>query len=93
MTIFETDRLEVREMINQDFVFFTELLSDPEIIEPIPQPKWSEEDIKNKFLDFTNYSVDPLLKDKVICGVCEKGKDELIGLCDFLTNDETMYEV
>ena len=41
--IFQTERLTVKEMQKADFDFFTELVSAPEIIEPIPQKKWSDE--------------------------------------------------
>jgi RimJ/RimL family protein N-acetyltransferase len=93
ITRFKTNRLDVREMNKDDFNFFIELLSAPEIIAPIPQIKWSDEKIKTKFIDFTNYASDPLEKKEVIWGVYEKGKNELIGLCAFLTNDENHREV
>lgn len=93
MIIFKTDRLEIREMKEVDLLFFIELLSAPEIIEPIPQPKWTEEEIINKFKDFIDYPINPKTKDKVIWGVYEKDKNELIGLCAFLTNDEDQREI
>lgn len=93
MTIFQTDRLAVREMQAVDLPFFTELLSAPEIVDPIPQKPWPEEEIINKFQNFTDYPIDPNTREIVVWGVYEQGKTELIGLCAFLTNDEGQREI
>ena len=93
MTIFKTERLDVKQMSKEDLNFFIELLSAPEIIEPIPQPKWTEEEILNKFKDFTDSPADPKIKEQVIWGVYEKDKKELIGLCALLTNDENQRKI
>ncbi|UTW67082.1 GNAT family N-acetyltransferase [bacterium SCSIO 12643] len=85
--IFNTDRLEVRELQPSDKDFFIELLSAPEIINPIPQPQWSTEDILKKFESSINYSPSPELCNQVIWGIYETDKTELIGLCALLTND------
>lgn len=93
MTIFNTERLQVKELEEKDKEFFIELLSAPEIIEPIPQVKWPMEEILAKFKDFSTYAENPLSKEKVIWGVYEKGKSELIGFCGLLTNDENQREI
>lgn len=93
MVIFDTERLRIKELEEKDREFFIELLSAPEIIELIPQAKWSVDEILVKFKDFTNYPKDPLLKEKVIWGVYEEDMTELIGLCAFLTNDENQREI
>jgi ribosomal-protein-alanine N-acetyltransferase len=93
MTIFTTDRLTIKELKEEDLPFFIELLSAPEIIEPIPQPKWTEEEILTKFNNFRNYSSDPTTVKTAVWGVYEKGKHELIGLCALLTNDENQREI
>ena len=80
----------VKEMDETDLGFFIELMSEPEIIEPIPQPKWTLAEIQSKFKDFRNYSSAPLTKEKVIWGVYEKDKNELIGLCAFLKHKNIM---
>jgi [ribosomal protein S5]-alanine N-acetyltransferase len=76
--LFATNRLEICELTEKDKIFFVELLSNPEIINPIPQPKWSYTEIEEKFEDFRNYAINPLEKEKVLWGVYEKGTDELI---------------
>lgn len=91
--IFTTERLLITEFEEKDKGFFIELLSAPEIIDPIPQPKWSIETIQDKFNTFTQYPQDPKLAEKVAWGVFEKDKPELIGLCALLTNDENQREI
>jgi uncharacterized protein YjgD (DUF1641 family) len=44
----------VKNLEIKDKEFFIELLSDSEIIDPIPQPKFSENEILNKFSDSLN---------------------------------------
>ena len=80
-------------MKEEDLHFFIELLSAPEIIKPIPQPKLPEEKVILKFKASIDYSADPRTKDKVIWGVYESDKKELIGLCALLTNDENQREI
>ncbi|AZQ64767.1 N-acetyltransferase [Flammeovirga pectinis] len=93
MIIFKTERLEIRQVTKKDLDFFIELMSAPEIIDPIPQPKLAPEVIIQRFNNVTDYSIAPLLKEKVIWGVYESGKDELIGLCAFLTNEDENREI
>lgn len=93
MNLFTTDRLEIREMTEDDLELFIELLSAPEIIAPIPQPQWTRAEIKSKFKIFTDYPANPNSKEKVTWGVYEKGEKELIGLCAYLTNDESQREL
>lgn len=93
LMIFTTKRLLINELEEKDKDFFIELLSAPEIIEPIPQPKWSIETIQEKFNTFTQQSQDPNLAEKVAWGVFERDKTELIGLCALLTNDENQREI
>lgn len=89
--IFQTPRLDIKKLTEKDFLFYTELVSDPEIINPVPQQKWSEEEISNRFERFTNYDSDN--NETIVLGAFEKGKDELIGLCALLTNDENEREI
>lgn len=80
-------------MQTNDRAFFIELLSAPEIINPVPQPRFTEDEILEKFQVFIDYPEEPLQREKVVWGVYEKGKSELIGLCALLTNDEHQREI
>ena len=72
---------------------FSELLSDPKIIEPIPQPKFTENQILEKFTENLNVTKRKLEKEKCVCGIFEKGNSEMIGLALFLINDESEKEL
>ena len=54
MKIFETERLVIKTIENKDQKDFFELLSDPKIIEPIPQPKFLENQMLKKFSESLN---------------------------------------
>ncbi|MDX2362723.1 MAG: GNAT family N-acetyltransferase [Crocinitomicaceae bacterium] len=93
MELFATDRLSVREFTSIDIDYFIELLSDPEIRRPVPQPTWSEDKINSMFEEFCDYEKDPLTKERSAWGVFESSKTELIGLCALLTNDDGQREL
>lgn len=87
MRIFETKRLVIKSLESKDQNNFIELLSDPRIIDPIPQLKLSEIQILEKFTESLNLKVSVLEKEKCACGIFEKGNPEMIELCLFLTNN------
>lgn len=93
MTLFETERLIVKRLENKDQVDFVELFSDPKIIEPIPQPKPTEEELSEEFSQSLNLKESILEREKCMCGIFKKGNPEMIGLCLFLTNDEHEKEL
>lgn len=93
MEVFETNRLVVRTLESKDQNNFIELLSDPKIIEPIPQSKLSESQILDKFYENLDLTWSDLQREKYTCGIFEKGNPEMIGLCLFLTNDENDREL
>lgn len=88
MIIFHTSRLTVKQLTIKDKSYFRELLSDPEVITLVPQKPLTEYEIEQRFTVFTQYGYNPIHSDKTIWGIFEKGKDELIGLCALLTNDD-----
>jgi ribosomal-protein-alanine N-acetyltransferase len=45
MILFETERLTVRRIESKDKKYFTELFTNPRIIEPIPQKACTENQI------------------------------------------------
>lgn len=93
MIIFKTERLTVRKLSITDKDFFTELLSNPDIIDPIPHKAYPQEEIDNRFQEFL--SVSSAIKENKtnVWGITENGKNELIGLCLFLTNNENDREL
>jgi len=93
MKIFETERLVIKSLEKDDFLVFVELLSDPKIIDPIPQPRFTERDILDRFNRNLNIIDSVLNMEKCVCGIFEKGNSEMIGLCLFLTNNENEKEL
>ena len=92
MKIFETERLVIKTIENKDQKDFFELLSDPKIIEPIPQPKFLENQMLKKFSESLNLK-SVLEIERCACGIFEKENPEMIGLALFLTNDENEKEL
>lgn len=93
MEIFRTNRLIVKPLEENDKAFFIELLSEPKIIEPIPQAKLPKEEVLKIFAGFVNFKGNVLEKEKLACGIFEIGNPELIGLCLFLVNEEKEKEL
>lgn len=93
MEMFETKKLVVRSLEGKDKSYFIELLSDPKIIDPIPQLTLTEVQILDKFHEHLNLEWEDLHREKYICGIFEKDNPEMIGLCLFLTNDENDKEL
>ena len=87
MLIFETDRLIVKKRKPQYQSFFVELFSDPDIIDPIPQPQLNIAQVLDRFVENPRWQ-SPLEREKSACGIFEKGNPEMIGPVLFLTNDE-----
>lgn len=86
--VFETENLIIKEIERKDKINFSRLLSDVAIVSPIPQPPFSEVEIKEKFSKVINSSVN-IIGDRItILGVYVKNEVNLIGLCAFLTNNE-----
>ncbi len=93
MIIFKTARLTVRTLEKGDKEFFTELLSNPEIIAPIPHKVYPKEEIDNRFQEFLSATSEILDQKRNVWGITEIGKNELIGLALFLTNNENDREL
>jgi len=91
--IFNTKRLRVRQFIANDKDHFIELLSDPEIINPVPQRKFSAEEISQQFKDFSSYANNVLKEKRTVWAITKINQSEVIGLCALLTNDEDDREL
>ncbi|MGK0363251.1 MAG: ribosomal-protein-alanine N-acetyltransferase [Saprospiraceae bacterium] len=88
MIIFQTPRLYIRTFNPRDKKYFIELVTKLEIINPVPQAPMKADEIEEKFTSATNPKGTILENEKSIWAICEKGREEVIGLCALLTNDE-----
>lgn len=88
--IFETSRLYVRPLENQDESTFFELMSNPNVMALIPQKPFSKEESAAKLTEL-------ILLEKTsetkIWALCKKGNTDLIGICGVLKNDEQEDEI
>ena len=91
--IFQTKRLIIRKLVQEDEIYFKELFSAPEIIDPIPDKRGSEAEILELFNSFKNSDENILNNKNNVWGITEKNNSDLIGLCLFLTNDENDREL
>jgi ribosomal-protein-alanine N-acetyltransferase len=93
MLLFETPRLIIRSLKTTDRIFFTELLTDQNILELIPQIASSESQISERFDSNLNLKLTDLKNRKCVCGIFEKGNPEMVGLSLFLINDSNGKEL
>jgi [ribosomal protein S5]-alanine N-acetyltransferase len=88
--IFETTRLFVRPLNKKDEAAFYELMSNPNVMNPIPQKPLNKQESATKLgelivLEKTSHTR--------IWSLCKKGNNDLIGICGVLKNDEKEDEI
>lgn len=88
--IFETERLLVRKLNENDSDSFFELMSNPNVMNPIPQKVFSRIESDSKLTELISLEKSSELK---IWSLTEKGKNTLIGFCGFLKNNENDDEI
>ena len=93
MKIFETQRLIIRRLEVGDKEYFSELFTDPKILERIPQTAFTENQITDRFSKNLNLELADLNNNNFDCGIYERGKTELIGLSLFLINENNDKEL
>ena len=88
--IFKTERLQIRALEADDANLFFEMMSDPSVMDPIPQKVFSRNESDSKLAELIEMEAG---SDTRIWCMTEKGKDNLIGICGFLKNDENDEEL
>ena len=74
MKIFETQRLIIRRLEIGDKEYFTELFTDPKILERIPQIAFTENQITDRFSKNLNLELADLNNNNFDCGIYEGEK-------------------
>ena len=84
--IFETERLHVRKVSLEDKDAFFDLMSNPNVMNPIPRPVMT----KNESDAFLNKLLHATLNDSFaeVWSIVEKKSNTYIGLCAFLKNEK-----
>jgi ribosomal-protein-alanine N-acetyltransferase len=88
--IFETERLYVRRLEENDEAAFFELMSNPNVMDPIPQKPFDKAESTSKLADLIVLEKSSATK---IWSLCKKGSHHLIGICGVLKNDEHEDEI
>ena len=93
MIVFKTERLIIKTLEVVDKNHFAELLTDEQILKDIPQKAFTERQITDRFNKNLNLDLSDLNTRKCVCGIFEKGHQELIGLALFLINENNEKEL
>jgi ribosomal-protein-alanine N-acetyltransferase len=88
--IIETQRLYVRQLNERDLPQFFELMGNPNVMNPIPQKPFNKKESIAKLAELI--SLEKSSNTKIWC-LCEKGSNQLIGICGVLKNDEQDDEI
>ncbi len=88
--IFETPRLYVRQLEENDEAAFFELMSNPNVMNPIPQKPFDKAESVSKLSELI--LLEKSSDTKIWC-LCKKGCNDLIGICGVLKNDDKEDEI
>lgn len=93
MIVFRTKRLEIKSIEEKDRKSFIELLTNPEIIDPLPNQNIDLEEVEQKFKLNLKLGEVPEKGVDNIWGVFEIGNSNMIGIGALLTNDDNEWEL
>ena len=88
--IFETSRLYVRKLEENDQGAFFELMSNPNVMNPIPQKVFDKAESISKLKELI--LLEKSSSTKIWC-LCKKESNNLIGICGVLKNDDNEDEI
>lgn len=89
--IFETDRLIVRQLQESDQSAYFNMMSNPNVMRPIPRNVMTEEESNEHLNKFLN--TQETTSDTKVWAIEQKEENEFIGLCAFLKNNENDDEI
>ena len=89
--IFETDRLFVRQLQESDQSAYFDMMSNPNVMRPIPRNVMTEEESNAHLYKFLN--TEHTTSDTKVWAIELKEENEFIGLCAFLKNNENDDEI
>lgn len=88
--IFATTRLYARQLKEEDAPAFFELMSNPNVMNPIPQKPLNKEESAATLSELILLEK---TSDTKIWALCERGYNDLIGFCGVLKNKEKQDEI
>ena len=90
IVIFETARLYIRHLQENDEAAFFELMGNPNVMNPIPQKPFGKAESTSKLAELILLDRS---SDTKIWSLCEKGCEDLIGICGVLKNEKNEDEI
>ena len=91
MKIFETDRLIIRNLRENDSDDYFDMMGNPNVMNLIPRDVMSRKESDKHMNKFINS--EQILTETKVWGIETKNKNEFIGLCAFLKNNENEDEI
>ncbi len=91
--MFHTQRLHIRRLKKEDSSLFYRMMSDPEVMNPIPAKILSQTESELKLSELMAADKDHDDRAWRVWCITEKGKKALIGICGFLKNDQGDEEI
>jgi ribosomal-protein-alanine N-acetyltransferase len=88
--IFKTQRLFVRDLEEGDQDAFFDMMSNPNVMDPIPRPVMDRQTSDANFLKHFNRSKDSQV---IVWAICVQEKNELIGIAALLKNNKNEDEI
>ncbi len=89
--IFETERLVIRQLKAFDKVTFFDMMGNPNVMNPIPQKVFTNEESDEKLLELISFYKSN--SEKKIWAISLKNNTDLIGLCGLIINNENDNEI
>jgi RimJ/RimL family protein N-acetyltransferase len=91
LIIFETDRLIVRRLCENDFDDYYDMMGNPNVMNLVPRKVKSRKESDEHLEKFIH--TDQNLSETKVWGIELKNNSEFIGLCAFLKNQEKDNEI
>ncbi len=88
MTIFETERLLIRTLIKDDADDYFDMMSNPNVMNPIPRNVMTRGESDSHLNNLVN-----TVSDTTAWAIEIKSEKNFIGLCAFLINNENENEI
>lgn len=91
MTIFETERLLIRTLMEDDSEDYFDMMGNPNVMNPIPRKVMTREESNDHLNNFLN--AEHTKSDRKVWAIELKSENKFIGLCAFLKNNENEDEI
>jgi RimJ/RimL family protein N-acetyltransferase len=91
MTIFETERLSIRTLKEEDSDGYFDMMGNPNVMNPIPRKAMTREESNNHLKNFLK--MDQATSTIKVWAIELKVENKFIGLCAFLKNNDNEDEI